>query len=213
MSDRRVKYSKEVKEYIQNNYKGVGPKEMAQRLNDIFGIDTTQSKMNSYYGNHHLNSGLTGRFEKGSVPANKGKKITEYMDEDTVKKVRKTAFKKGIKPHNTLPIGAVVEMKDHYLWVKVKDIQKPKNKRVNWIPLHQMVYEFFNGPVPEGYLVYFKNKDIRDFSKENLGLMTRSENMIMNRFGRMSEFGEVTEAYLALTRLERAMKDKSNVDH
>ena len=37
--------------------------------------------------------------------------------------------------------------------------------------------------------------------------------MIMNRFGRMSEFGEVTEANLALTRLERAMKDKSNVDH
>ena len=123
-----------------------------------------------------------------------------------------TNFKKGIKPHNTLPIGAVVEMNDHYLWVKIKDIPKAK-KRVNWIPLHQLVYEFFNGPVPEGYLVFFKNKNIRDFSIENLGLISRSESMVMNHLGRISEFGEVTEANLALTRLEKLMKEKSNVDH
>lgn len=85
--------------YIMANHVGIGPTEMADKLNEEFGTGYTVSQLNGYYKNHHLNSGLTGRFEKGHVPANKGK------HPPTVGRMAETQFKKGHLPHNTKPIG------------------------------------------------------------------------------------------------------------
>lgn len=63
-------FPKEVVKYINKNYIGVGPKEMAERLNKKFGKEYTRSQLKGFYRNHDLNSGLTGRFEKGHKPIN-----------------------------------------------------------------------------------------------------------------------------------------------
>lgn len=124
----------------------------------------------------------------------------------------KTQFKKGQRPRNTDPIGTVKALKDGYLWVKINDELKPKNKRVNWMPLHQIMYEFYYGKIPAGYHVFFKNKNNRDFSKENLGIISRQESAIMNHMGRVSDYSEITESNLILTRLEMKVREL-DVDH
>lgn len=63
-------FPKEVVKYINKNYIGVGPKEMAERLNKKFGKEYTRSQLKGFYRNHDLNSGLTGQFEKGHIPEN-----------------------------------------------------------------------------------------------------------------------------------------------
>lgn len=68
------KYSVEQKQFILAHYKGIGTKELTDLFNERFNADMTVSKMKSYKANNKLNSGLTGRFEKGNVPVNKGKK-------------------------------------------------------------------------------------------------------------------------------------------
>lgn len=207
-----IKYPEEVKQYIIEHHKGVGPSEMANIIQEKFGLPVTPGKMKSYYSNHDLNSGVTGYFKKGNVPPNKGKKITEYMSPESIKKMTKTQFKKGQRPRNTDPIGTAKALKDGYLWVKINDELKPKNKRVNWMPLHQMMYEFYYGQIPAGYHVFFKNKNNRDFSKENLGIISRQESAIMNHMGRVSDFSEITESNLILTRLEMKVREL-DVDH
>ena len=67
-------YPKEVLEFILQNYKGKGHSEMAKLLNEKFGTEYTAKQIKTFYGNRKLNSGLTGRFESGFVPPNKGKK-------------------------------------------------------------------------------------------------------------------------------------------
>lgn len=201
------KFPKEVRYFIYRNYKGVGHKQMSELIKEKLDYDMTPRQVKSFYCNNKLNSGLTGYFEKGHNPKNKGKRQTEFMSQEAIERTKATRFQNGSVPHNTDSIGAVKELDGGYLWVKINNIPRVK-KRVNWKPLHELMYEKYYGKVPEGYLVFFKNRNKRDFSKENLGIMTREELLKMNHKHGITEFGEITESYLALTRLELKIKEK-----
>ncbi|HBR31935.1 MAG TPA: HNH endonuclease, partial [Clostridiales bacterium] len=94
------KYSAEVQAFIKHNYIGTGHKEMADLLNKTFGMNYTKSQIKSYYGNHKMNSGLNGRFPKGHIPANKGKKGFHVPGSE------KGWFKEGHMPINHKPVGS-----------------------------------------------------------------------------------------------------------
>ena len=103
-----------IADYIRENYKGVGNTEMARRLNEIFGTSYSVKQINSFYKNHKLNSGLDGRFEKGHIPANKGKKGV------CAPGCERTQFRKGNLPATTKPVGYERINRDGYVEVKVK---------------------------------------------------------------------------------------------
>lgn len=75
-------YPEEVKKFIEENHKGVGPKAMAELLNKTFGTNYTREQLKSYYGNHKINSGLTGYFKKGQKPLNHKPVGSERIDVD-----------------------------------------------------------------------------------------------------------------------------------
>lgn len=131
--------------YIMDNYVGTGPTEMAGKLNAAFETNYTVAQINGYYSNHHLNCGITGRFEKGHVPANKGK------HPPTVGRMAETQFMKGHLPHNTKPIGYERINKDGYVEVKVKMRPSSPYCNDNFIPKHRLLWEAENGPVPKGH--------------------------------------------------------------
>jgi len=179
-----IKYTKEQCEFlIANNYM-TPAKELANMFNHEFGTNITATNVKTFRGNNHLNSGLTGRFEKGSIPANKGKKWEEYMSKESQEKSRKTTFKKGNKPINAVDIG-----EEHmrysgsnpndqgYLYVKVCDGKGNKN----WIPKQRVIYEQHHGPIPEGHKVIFADGNRFNFDIENLVLVSSSEEFIMNQ--------------------------------
>lgn len=186
----------EIVEFIRANYRGVGPTEMAQRLNDKFGTNYAPMQIKGYYGNHKLNSGVTRQYEKGHVSHNKGKKGLRYAGSE------KGWFQNGHEPHNTDPVGTVCKKTDGYLWMKLDD--KPGAKIKNWKQLHIVVWEEANGPVPDGHFVIFKDGNIENVKLENLMLVSRAENAVMNRWGLRFTTAEATEAGVTIARIKLA---------
>lgn len=116
------------------------------------------------------------RFKKGHISANKGKKITEYMTAEQILKVHKTTFKKGMTPHNTKPIGSISEVKaGDYLEIKLSEKE--------WEPLHRHIWKQHNGDIPAGCNIQFKDGNRRNCAIENLYLVSRSDQAVMNARG------------------------------
>ena len=183
-------FPKEVAEYIHCNYKGTGHKEMAAALNGKFGTAYTASQMKGYYANHKLNSGLTGRFEKGHVPANKGQKMPPAVYE----KAKATMFKKGNVPENHREAGSERITKDGYVEIKVAEPDK-------WRLKHIEIWERTNGPLPKGCVILFLDGNKQNTDISNLRLITRSELLVMNKNGIKGTDAETMNTAANLARL------------
>ena len=200
-------FAREVEEYIKSHYEGVGRKEQIENVRREFGIEYTTSQMKSFYGNHRLNSGVTGHFEPGHIPANKGKKVK------TVGRMAENQFKAGNRPHNTVPVGTVVTRTDGY---KQKKIAEPNV----WRLLHILVWEEHYGTVPDGMFVEFKDMNRENTDINNLFLATPKEHLEMNRQNstlrsHIPEFTQAghTVAKIRIVARERQKKRKSNPIH
>lgn len=54
--------------------------------------------------------------------------------------------------------------------------------------IHKMVYEFYNGPIPKGYVVHHKNEKKHDNSIDNLMLMSAKEHRILHMRDTIGKF-------------------------
>ena len=203
---RQTRYPQGMYEFIRDHGHHVGSQEMADMIKEKFGYEITAKGVKSYRARYKLSSGLTGWWKKGHEPANKGKKISEYMTPETVEKVRKTTWKKGHRPVNEKQVGEVIKSKatSGYL-ARKKSMTGSMWKR--WELLHKAVWEEHNGPIPEGYTVAFRDGDRENCDISNLMLVKRDELATMNRRKAFSECPEVTEARLALIRIEKRKKE------
>ena len=112
---------------------------------------------------NHPNN-VAHRFQKGMIPANKGKK----MPPDLYAKCQPTMFKKGQPSINKRPVGSERINVDGYIEVKVADPNR-------WRLKHRVVWEQTNGPILPGYNVQFRNGNRTDCRLENLYLIHHRE--------------------------------------
>ncbi len=189
-------------DYIYQHYKGVGNKEMAQRLNEAFGTSYTTKQLNFFYKNHKLNSGLDGRFEKGHVPANRGKKGI------CAPGCEKTQFKKGNLPATTKPIGYERISKDGYVEVKIKMRPSRPDCNDNFVAKHRLIWEQAYGPIPPDCVVIFKDGDRRNFDLSNLALVTKAERLEMTKRGLFSTDADMTQAGIMVARVRTTIYKK-----
>ena len=148
------KYPEGMESYIRSIATGRKTKEIAELVSAHFGIEFSEKQCKAYKKNHDIISGVDCRFEKGHVPANKGKP----MSQEQYEKCRATMFKKGDVPANHMEVGEYTHTTDGYLIRKVKETG-PQWERFEFV--HRAVWEEHNGPVPEGKMVSFLdgNKD------------------------------------------------------
>lgn len=116
-----------------------------------------------------------GMFKKGQEPVNKGKRMADYLDEETIAKIKKTQFKKGQEPVNYRPVGSERLSKDGYIEVKTKDPNE-------WELKHRVIYRQHFFKIPRGYNVEFKDRNKQNLDPSNLILRTRKENMSLNTY-------------------------------
>ena len=91
------------------------------------------------------------RIKPGTVPHNKGiKRPKGWAPGD----MAKTQFKTGTRPHTWVPVGSYRITADGCLERKTNDA--PGISSVRWEPVHRLVWEAANGPVPAGHLVVFR---------------------------------------------------------
>lgn len=117
-----------------------------------------------------------GEFKKGSIPHNKGKKMTP----EVYQKVSNTFFKKGQKPINRKEDNAISIRTDTtgigYKYIKLADSK--------WELYHRYIWKQHYGSIAYGYIVVFKDKNSMNCTIENLELITYKENMERNTIQR-----------------------------
>lgn len=191
-------FPKEVEEYIKSHYVGVSRKEQVENIRRIFGIEYTPQQIKQFNARHKLDSGITGHFEPGHQPANKGK------SRKTTGRMAETQFKKGGRPHNAKPVGTVVTRTDGYKQIKIAEPN-------TWRLLHLLVWEEHYGSVPDGMYVEFKDGDRKNVDISNLFLATKQEHIEMNRNGSAlrSHLPELTQAGHTVAKLRIAAKKRT----
>lgn len=163
-------FTPEQAEFIQENVYGRSNLNLLELFNKHFHLDLGINQIKAFKKNNKLSSGLTGQFEKGSVPFNKGTK--------GLTSANKTSFKKGQMPHNHRPIGSERIDKDGYTLVKISD-HKDWHKR--WRHKHKVVWEQANGrAIPKGYKILFGDGNRQNFDLDNLILVTNKQLLVMN---------------------------------
>lgn len=145
-----------------------------------------------------------GQFLPGQQPWNKGKKGVNGRSH--------TSYSPGHVPHNHKPVGHARINREGYLERKVADNTGPDNKR-NFQRVHVLLWEQHHGPVPDGCIVVFKNRDKTDIRIDNLELITRSENLHRNSVQRYPlDLRRViaVKAWVTRTINERLKREKSH---
>ena len=96
------KYPEGMAAYVESIAQGKSTAELVEAVNRKYGAGTIGIRqMKAYKKNHGINTGLTGQFEPGHIPANKGKK----MSAEVYAKAAPTMFKKGNVPANHMEVG------------------------------------------------------------------------------------------------------------
>lgn len=125
--------------------------------------------------------GLSCRFPKGHVPANKGLRRPGWSSG----RMAETQFKKGRSPEkarNYRPLGSLRIIYGN-LERKVSDDQTVYPAR-RWRPVHRLVWEAAHGPVPPGHICVFKpgrhTLVERDITLDRIECISLTENMRRN---------------------------------
>jgi hypothetical protein len=203
----QTQYPQGMYEFIRDNSWGVSSKEMAEMCNEKFGTNWTKDRMKHFRQRHGIKSGVTGWYQKGHAPGNKGKKLEEYVGEKRAAEIKKklapTQFKKGHAPLNEYPLGTITTSTEGYL---IKKVKMEGSRWERWAFVHRMVWEEHNGPIPEGMIVSFRDSNKLNCDISNLMLISMGEHVTLTRLGLRSEDPDLTDAGVALVRLKQTMK-------
>ena len=131
------------------------------------GIESSREKIQrAGYEVSKSPASIAARFQNGSVPLNKGKKVSPEI----YAKMQPTMFKKGQTPVNHRDVGSERVNVDGYIEIKVAEPNR-------WRLKHRVIWEQVNGAIPEGFNVQFKNHNRKDCRIENLYLISKAEQM------------------------------------
>ena len=176
-------------------------------ISKIIGCSTSAIKNRAFKLNLKKDNN-SGRFKKGDVPYNKGKKQTEYMSEESIIKIARTQFKKGHIPDNS------------------KYFSKPylvqRIRRNGYIAKYWLIN---NNGKQKGYLHYLCEINNIDMSGrvprlkpghninivptiEDIIVVSKKEHMKLNSIQRYPE--ELKKTIYSLSALKRQIKKKKN---
>lgn len=145
------------------------------------------------------------QIKPGTVPWNKGVKGSTGVQPNC----RATQFKKGHRPQTWVPVGSyrvVPGGSSRTTWILEKKVNElPGPNHVRWHPVHRLVWEAANGPVPAGHIVVFKpglrTIVLEEITLDRVELISRAENARRNHpRARDPELGRLIQLKGAITR-------------
>lgn len=166
--------------------------------------DMSAPKLHALRKRKGWKTGRTGRFAKGSVPANKGKKMRFNANS------ARTQFKKGQRPANIKFAGHERVNSQGYVEISIEETNPHTGFERRYVHKHRWLWEKANGPVPEGMVLKCKG-DKLDTGPENWKLVPRGVlPRLNNRWGRNYDAApdEVRPTIMAVAELEHQLHAK-----
>lgn len=147
-------FNQEQIEFIKRNVDGNRNKELAQMINEKFGLSITPIQIKQWKTTHNIKSktSLYG-WRKGKTGG--------------------TDFKNPVEYKHSKPVGSERTTKRGITQIKVA--------RGKWVDKHRYIWEQVHGPIPENNIVVFMNNDKTDFRMDNLKCISKRELSYMNK--------------------------------
>ena len=184
-------------DFLVENYPKHRIPELTERLNEAFGLGVTKRQVKTCLANRRITckGKRTGRFEKGTVPWNKGVKGSIKPNSGN--------FRKGNVPANVRPLWSERIGKNGYVEMKVPERDPYTGFATRYKQKHVWIWERRHGrKAPKGHAVIFVDGDIANFDPDNLLLVTRAELLALNHHDYKNQPAEIKPSILALARLE-----------
>jgi hypothetical protein len=178
--------TQEQHDWFEETVPGRSYREMRELLQSVWGVAMTEGQVKSFMARHHLRNRRDARFKPGCAPINKGRKGIRLSPQ--------TEFKPGHRPANWKPVGSERISKDGYVEVKVGEPKK-------WQHKHVFRWEQAHGPRPKGHAVIFADGNKRNFSLDNLILVSRHELLVLNRLGLLHSDADLSRSGIAVAKL------------
>lgn len=210
LADGKVRWElhPEYDEFLRGYVPGRSQREVIDGFERQFGIRLRTAQLKGRQEVIGLRSGTVGgRFAPGSVPANKGLKMADFvMDEAKLANIRRCQFRKGQEAHNECAVGTEREGKDGYIEVKVPSEDAEDRANGRWVAKQRVVWERANGRrLRKGEGVMFGDRDNRNFDPDNLVAVTQAERLYINRHAIPYRDAESLRAAVAMARLNEAI--------
>ncbi|WP_428413049.1 HNH endonuclease [Pararhizobium sp.] len=201
---RRLRYSVEEIAWLQQNCTMETGAYHAAFCKKFGRKDVTVSMLIGLRKREGWKTGRSGRYEKGSVPANKGKKMPYNPN------TARTQFKKGNQPHNTNFLGHERVGSDGYVWVSVQQTNPYTGADRSYVQKHKWLWEKQNGPVPKDHCLKCLDGDKQNTDPSNWDLVPRA---ILPRLNGINGRGyeeapaELKPIILTTSKLEHAARE------
>lgn len=169
------------------------------------GSQITHAQIISFRKNHKLKTGRTGRFVKGHVSHNAGKK--GFAPPGSEKGWFKPGVRQGVATKLYQPIGTQRISKCGYLERKVND-GLPLQRR--WRAVHLLEWEAINGPVPKGHALKCLDGNKLNTDPSNWGCIPRGLLPRLNGHSRRSYDtapAELKPTIMAIAKLEHKARE------
>ena len=187
-------WTDEEKEYLKKVTPGHTYKEIEKLMNEKFEFNFTTGMIKNAIGRYKLNTGLTGRFDKGHVPPNKGKK--GFIHENA----KKNWYQKGHEPTNHREVGS--ERVNIYGYTEIKVAEPNK-----WKLKHNIIWERKNGPVPKGYVLIFGDSNKGNLDINNLILVSKKQLLTLNRYKLIQDDADLTRTAIMIVDIQHKISD------
>ena len=190
------RYPEGFEEFIRKVSWGKYIPELHKIVTAKFGDVLTQEQLKSFLSRRHIiRFENHGRFEKGHVPANKGKK----MPAEVYEKSKRTMFRKGHQPASHREVGSERINVEGYVEIKVAEHRR-------WQLKHRVIYEnYHNVKLKSTDVVIFLDGNKQNFDIENLALIDRGINAIMNRDHMRFDDAEITRTEVNIAKLKKVI--------
>ena len=200
------RYTTEHIDFIRDNFPGTSISDFTAMFNEHFGLKLPRSTVQSLVYRNGIHNGRdfkykkeergspASEFKKGQIPWNKGMKGWCAPGSEA------TQFKKGHIPHQHRPIGSEIIGSDGYTWVKIEEPNVRREK-------HRIIYEQYHGPIPEGHIVLFADRNKKNFDIDNLMLVSRRMLAILNKNGLITQDANITRIGVEVAKLRMKITD------
>ncbi len=209
------KFTEEERGFVLANGEGRSTEDLTEMVNARFGTEHSVSSICSLRYRIGAKSGRDTRFRpgdeagaeyrfrKGHQSCTKGRRWDEWMPKESQERSKAGWFRKGHSPHNKVPVGTEFVKNDGYLWRKIAEPNR-------WRQVHVLVWEESHGPVPEGMCLTFLDGDKGHVELDNLMLISKKENRLMNSphsSSMRTSDTQMTKANIGLRRLTERIRE------